>query len=87
MVTTSRDPSSRLIQFAKEMKLLFPGSTRVNRGAMVVTDLVESCRNHAFTDIVLLHENRCGSDSPSRFITEVMLHSTRLEILAIFVYR
>jgi len=60
MVTTSRDPSSRLVQFAKEMKLLLPGSVRVNRGAMVVTDLVESCRSHAFSDIVLLHENRQG---------------------------
>ena len=30
-VTTSRDPSSRLKQFAKEVKLLFPNSTRINR--------------------------------------------------------
>jgi U3 small nucleolar ribonucleoprotein protein IMP4 len=59
MVTTSRDPSSRLTQFAKEFKLLIPNSIRVNRGAMVVSDLVTSCRGHDFTDIVLLHENRC----------------------------
>jgi hypothetical protein len=31
LVTTSRDPSSRLIQFAKEMRLVVPNSQRVNR--------------------------------------------------------
>ncbi|KAJ3361774.1 snoRNA-binding rRNA-processing protein imp4 [Kappamyces sp. JEL0680] len=32
LITTSRDPSSRLTQFAKEMKLMFPNSQRMNRG-------------------------------------------------------
>ena len=32
MITTSRDPSSRLVQFAKEMTHIFPNSTRINRG-------------------------------------------------------
>ena len=31
MITTSRDPSSKLKQFAKEMRLLFPGAQRLNR--------------------------------------------------------
>lgn len=31
-VTTSRDPSSRLKQFAKELKLVFPNAQRINRG-------------------------------------------------------
>ncbi|EFN56422.1 hypothetical protein CHLNCDRAFT_51897 [Chlorella variabilis] len=35
LITTSRDPSSRLVQFAKEVKLLFPNSQRVNRGGMM----------------------------------------------------
>lgn len=35
LITTSRDPSSRLVQFAKEVKLLLPNSQRVNRGSMV----------------------------------------------------
>ena len=35
LITTSRDPSSRLVQFAKEVKLLFPNAQRVNRGSMV----------------------------------------------------
>ena len=35
MITTSRDPSSRLTQFAKELKLVFPGAQRLNRGGQV----------------------------------------------------
>ena len=37
MLTTSRDPSSRMTQFAKELKLLFPTSHRINRGAQILT--------------------------------------------------
>mmetsp|Transcript_18686 Transcript_18686/g.40175 ORF Transcript_18686/g.40175 Transcript_18686/m.40175 type:complete len:297 (+) Transcript_18686:130-1020(+) len=62
LVTTSRDPSSRLTQFAKEMKLMIPNSQRINRGGMVLTELVESCRSHDFTDIVVLHEHRGEPD-------------------------
>lgn len=32
LVTTSRDPSSRLTAFAKELKLVFPNAQRINRG-------------------------------------------------------
>jgi len=32
LITTSRDPSTRLVQFAKELKLVFPNSKRMNRG-------------------------------------------------------
>ena len=35
LITTSRDPSTRLTAFAKEMKLVFPNSQRINRGGMV----------------------------------------------------
>uniref|UniRef100_A0A5F9DVV9 IMP U3 small nucleolar ribonucleoprotein 4 n=1 Tax=Oryctolagus cuniculus TaxID=9986 RepID=A0A5F9DVV9_RABIT len=35
MITTSRDPSSRLKMFAKELKLVFPGAQRMNRGTPV----------------------------------------------------
>ncbi|KAF6259237.1 anticodon-binding protein [Scenedesmus sp. NREL 46B-D3] len=62
LVTTSRDPSSRLIQFAKEMRLVIPNSQRINRGGLVLNELVETCRNHAFTDIVVLHEHRGEPD-------------------------
>lgn len=35
LVTTSRDPSSRLTQFAKELKLVLPNAQRINRGGQV----------------------------------------------------
>lgn len=35
LVTTSRDPSTRLVQFAKEMKLVLPNAQRINRGGQV----------------------------------------------------
>ncbi len=35
VITTSRDPSSRLLQFSKEIRLVFPNSQRLNRGSYV----------------------------------------------------
>jgi len=62
LITTSRHPSSRLMQFLKEMKLVFPNSERVNRGAYVVNDLVEICQKKNFTDLIILHEHRGQPD-------------------------
>ena len=62
LVTTSRDPSSRLTQFVKEVKLLMPTSRRINRGAQVLPDLVELCRSNDFTDLVVVHEHRGEPD-------------------------
>mmetsp|Transcript_1192 Transcript_1192/g.1870 ORF Transcript_1192/g.1870 Transcript_1192/m.1870 type:complete len:295 (+) Transcript_1192:71-955(+) len=61
-VTTSGDPSSRLKQFAKEVRLIFPNSQRVNRGGHKLADLVDACRNNEFTDMVILHEHRGEPD-------------------------
>ena len=36
LITTSRDPSSRLTQFAKELKLVVPNAQRINRGGQVI---------------------------------------------------
>ena len=58
LVTTARDPSTRLAAFAKEVRLILPHATRVNRGAQTLADLIASARAHDFTDIVLLHEHR-----------------------------
>lgn len=58
VVTTSRDPSSRLSQFAKEMKLVFPNSQRLNRGNHVIKEIVDACKANAVTDLVILHEHR-----------------------------
>ena len=61
-VTSSRDPSSRLKQFVKELKVLIPNSTRINRGNNRVDQLVESCRQSEFTDIVVVQETRGQPD-------------------------
>lgn len=58
IVTTSRNPSARLGAFAKEMRLLLPTSIRLNRGSLVLPDLVASANSAALTDMVLLHEHR-----------------------------
>jgi len=61
-VTTSRDPSSRLKQFVKKVKLLIPNSVRINRGNNRVDELMESCRQSEFTDVVIVQETRGEPD-------------------------
>ncbi|KAJ5833832.1 U3 small nucleolar ribonucleoprotein IMP4 [Penicillium riverlandense] len=58
LVTTSRSPSARLGAFAKEIRLLLPTSIRLNRGNLVLPDLVSSANSAALTDMLLLHEHR-----------------------------
>lgn len=61
-VTTSRDPSSRLKQFAKEVKLIIPNSTRLNRGNVRIDELVRNCKASEFSDIVIVQETRGQPD-------------------------
>lgn len=63
VVTTSRDPSSRLKQFAKEMKLILPNSQRINRGNYEMKKLMEACRANDVTDFIVLHETRGQPDA------------------------
>ncbi|PSN73338.1 U3 small nucleolar ribonucleo protein-like protein IMP4 [Corynespora cassiicola Philippines] len=58
LVTTSRDPSSRLGTFAKEIRLLLPTSIRLNRGNLILNNLVSSAQASGLSDLVLLHEHR-----------------------------
>ena len=58
LVTTSRDPSSRLQQFAKEIRLIFPNAQRINRGNHVISEVVAACRASEVTDLVIIHEHR-----------------------------
>ena len=56
------------LTLSQEMKLVVPNSQRINRGGMILNELVETCRSHAFTDIVVLHEHRgepgrCGRET------------------------
>lgn len=58
LLTTSRTPSQRLVQFQKEMRIIFPNSVRINRGNTVIKDLVKVCQENQFSDLIILHENR-----------------------------
>ncbi|XP_072973805.1 uncharacterized protein [Typha angustifolia] len=62
LLTTSRNPSAPLTQFVKELKIVFPNSTRMNRGGQVISEIIESCRAHEFTDVILVHEHRGEPD-------------------------
>ncbi|XP_008788540.2 U3 small nucleolar ribonucleoprotein protein IMP4 [Phoenix dactylifera] len=62
LLTTSRNPSAPLTQFVKELKFVFPNSTRMNRGGQVISEIIESCRAHEFTDVILVHEHRGEPD-------------------------
>lgn len=62
LITTSREPSSRLAAFAKELKLIFPNSVRINRGNHLLSELTETCKNHQATDLILVHETRGQPD-------------------------
>ncbi|XP_022095938.1 U3 small nucleolar ribonucleoprotein protein IMP4-like isoform X1 [Acanthaster planci] len=63
MLTTSRDPSSKLKQFAKEVKLIFPNAQRLNRGNYDVSQLVQACRANEVTDLLIIHEHRGVPDA------------------------
>lgn len=62
LLTTSRDPSSRLKQFVKEVRLLLPNSQRMNRGNHVIKDIVQACRSNEITDLVIVQEHRGEPD-------------------------
>ena len=57
-ITTSRDPGSKLKQFAKEIKLCIPNSQSINRGNYRTDELVEACKKADFTDIIVVNETR-----------------------------
>jgi len=63
VLTTSRDPSSRLKIFAKEMKLVIPNSRRINRGSHDIKGIINACKANGVTDFILLNETRGVPDS------------------------
>jgi U3 small nucleolar ribonucleoprotein protein IMP4 len=63
LITTSRDPSTKLGQFAKEFRLLIPNSQRINRGNHVVADIAGACRSGEVSDLIILHETRGKPDA------------------------
>lgn len=42
----------------QEMKLMFPGAQRMNRGNHEVKNLVHACKSNNVTDLVIVHETR-----------------------------
>ncbi|GAB5364410.1 hypothetical protein AAMO2058_000967700 [Amorphochlora amoebiformis] len=62
LLTTSHSPSSRLAQFAKELKLIFPNTQRINRGSTKIKELMEAARANDVTDVIIVHEHRGNPD-------------------------
>ncbi|KJE92794.1 U3 small nucleolar ribonucleoprotein IMP4 [Capsaspora owczarzaki ATCC 30864] len=62
MLTTSRDPSSRLKMFAKELRGLLPNTQKMNRGGYILKELVAACRKNDVTDLIIVHEHRGEPD-------------------------
>lgn len=62
VITTSHNPSSRLKQFAKELRLMFPNCQRMNRGNYVISQLVHACTANNITDLIIVHEHRGEPD-------------------------
>ncbi|WAQ83331.1 hypothetical protein PtA15_3A700 [Puccinia triticina] len=63
LITTSRNPSSKLLQFSKELRLVFPNAHRVNRGKYVMGEIASACRANGMTDLVMVHEHRGVPDA------------------------
>lgn len=63
VITTSRDPSSRLKMFVKELRLIFPNSQRMNRGNYEMKQLIHACRANDVTDFIIVHEHRGVPDA------------------------
>ncbi|OII72102.1 IMP4 U3 small nucleolar ribonucleoprotein [Cryptosporidium ubiquitum] len=62
LITTSRSPSNRLLQFVKELNLIVPNSFRINRGGYVLKDFGDLCRSNGATDLIVVHEHRGEPD-------------------------
>merc|ERR1712137_1467177 len=61
-ITTSRNPSSRLAQFAKEMRLVIPNAQRMNRGGHTIPEIINTCKSKGVSDVIVLHETRGQPD-------------------------
>lgn len=63
LVTTSRNASQKLLEFAKEVRLILPNAVRLNRGGLSVPQLMEAARKENYTDVVILQESQGIPDS------------------------
>ncbi|XP_042474291.1 uncharacterized protein LOC122056419 [Zingiber officinale] len=46
-----------------ELKLMFPNAARMNRGSQVISEIIEFCRAHEYTDVIFVHEHRGEPDN------------------------
>jgi U3 small nucleolar ribonucleoprotein protein IMP4 len=44
--------------FVKELRLILPGSQRMNRGNYEMRQLIDACRANEITDFIVVHEHR-----------------------------
>ncbi|CAI9783850.1 unnamed protein product [Fraxinus pennsylvanica] len=58
LLTTSRNPSAPLTQFVKELKFVFPNAQRMNRGAQVISEIIEWTFRVLKCHVILVHEHR-----------------------------
>lgn len=63
MVTTSRGASQKLLEFAKEIRLIVPNAVRMNRGNLGIPQVMEAARRDDFTDVIMLQESKGVPDS------------------------
>lgn len=63
LVTTSRNASQKLLEFAKEVRLVIPNAVRMNRGGLSIHQLMDAARKENFTDVVVLQESQGVPDS------------------------
>ena len=54
-VTTSRNPSGPIKHFARELSQLIPNAERINRGAADLKSLMDLCRKHEMTYLILVN--------------------------------
>ena len=57
LVTTSRNPSGKIYDFAAEVSDIFPNCEFVKRKNFDVKEIVGFCNNREFTDIIIINEN------------------------------
>jgi len=62
LITTSRNPTQKLITFTKELKLLIPDSSRVNRGQWMMKELFKIAKKYEYSDVIIIHEHRGSPD-------------------------
>lgn len=57
-ITTSRDPSPKLKQLAKELALVLPNASKLNRGNHSTREMMEACKTNQISDLIIVNEHR-----------------------------